>query len=188
MNMQMKSSNLVACTCWHCMAMLMRSAPALQPHKSSAEVKLNSNAVWIEQMLPFFFVHRLLQILPLESRLFFLQLMDIDRSRTEAYSGLLKGADSSAVAYMCAPWKTNISPSRHRSWRVRFWDTKTAFTHGMHPRAAKLKTRFYSRETHWREGMPHTVWEDFHDDLKRVAGCHINEEMPLHHIAGSNAW
>lgn len=39
-----------------------RSAPALQPHKSSAEVKLNPDATWIEQMLPFFFVHLLLQI------------------------------------------------------------------------------------------------------------------------------
>lgn len=84
---------------WHAPAdtarpCLRRSAPALQPHKSSAEVKLNSNVARIEQMLPFFFVHLLFQILPLESRLsFFVQLMDIDASHTETHSVLLKGAD-----------------------------------------------------------------------------------------------
>lgn len=83
--------------------MLMCFAVTLQPHKSITEVKLNSNVVYIKQMLPLFFVYLLLQILPLESQFsLFVQLMDIDVSYTEAYSVPFKGADFKEVAYIYA--------------------------------------------------------------------------------------
>lgn len=79
--------------------MLMCSAVTLQPHKSITEVKLNSNVVYIKQMLPLFFVYLLFQIL--ESG-FSSCIMDIDVSYTEAYSVPFKGADFKEVAYIYA--------------------------------------------------------------------------------------
>lgn len=92
MNMQMKRSNLVACTCWHCSAMLTDSSVTLRLHKSNTEVKLNSNVVYIKQMLPLFFVYLLFNRAcrwNLSSS--FVQLADICVLHTEMYSETFGG-------------------------------------------------------------------------------------------------
>lgn len=101
MNMQIKSSNLVACTCWHCTTMLMCSSVTLQLHKSITEVKLNSNVVYIKQMLPLFFVYLLFyRICYWNLSSPYMQLVDIYVSYTEVYLELFKGSVFKEMVYM----------------------------------------------------------------------------------------
>lgn len=82
--------------------MLMCSAVTLQPHKSITEVKLNSNVVYIKQMLPLFFVYLLFTDFAVGILVLFMQLMDIYVSHTEAYSVPFEGADFKVRAYIYA--------------------------------------------------------------------------------------